>query len=123
MDNLAVVSLNHELAYDSKRNAIKSKILERIGELKLVVESYRGNSEFILLISNLAEFLCKKKYGIDKKELVIEILNELFNLNTAERNTIQKNIQFLWNNGSIKNVSAFRLFCCSVKEYFIGKKK
>lgn len=123
MDNLAVVSLNHELAYDSKRNAIKAKILERIVELKLNVESYRGNSEFILLITNLAEFLCKKKYKIDKKELVVEILNELFNLNSVERITVQKNIQFLWNNGSIKKVSAFYLFCCSIKEYFVGKKK
>lgn len=124
MDNLAVVSINNELALDVKRNAIKAKIVERIGELKINVESYKGNSEFLLLVCNLTEHLVnKKKYRIDKKELVIDILTSFFPLNSAERVTVGNNIEFLWNNKNIKKVSAFYLFCVGVKEYFVGKKK
>jgi len=123
MDSLAVVPINHEMAVDVRRTAIKNKIIERIQELKINIESYKGNSTMLLLICNLAEHLVKKKYKIDKKELVVDIMHELFQLNSVERITVQNNIEFLFNNGNIKKASAFYLFCVGVKEYFVGKKK
>lgn len=124
MDNLQVVSINNDLALDVKRSAIKAKILERINELGISTASYRMNNEFLLLVCNLVEHLVnKKKYKIDKKALVIDVLNAIFSLNPAEKVTTENNIEFLWNNKNIKKVSKFYLFCCGVKEYLCGKKK
>lgn len=123
MDNLEIVPINHEMAVDVRRTAIKHRIIERIGELKINIETYKGNSTMLLLICNLAEHLVKKKYKIDKKELVVDIMHELFKLNATEKETLKNNIEFLFNNGNIKKVSSFYLFCVGVKEYFIGKKK
>lgn len=123
MSGLALVSVNNDLALDVKRNEIKNKIIARINELGVTVATYRLNNEFLLLICNLVEHLVnKKKYKIDKKVLVVEILNQLFTLNAVEKVNVESNIEFLFNNKNIKKVSAFKLFCCGVKEYFFGKK-
>jgi len=124
MDSLEVVSINNELALDVKKNAIKAKILARINELGINTTGYRMNNEFLLLVCNLVEHLVnKKKYNIDKKELVIDVLNAIFSLNATEKVTAENNIQFLFNNKAIKRVSRFYLFCVGAREYFLGKKK
>lgn len=124
MSGLELVSVNNDLALDVKRNEIKNKIIARISELGITVATYRLNNEFLLLICNLVEHLVnKKKYKIDKKVLVVEILNQLFTLNAVEKANVESNIEFLWNNKNIKKVSAFKLFCVGVKEYFGFTKK
>ena len=123
MSGLELVSVNNDLALDVKRNEIKNKIIARINELGITVATYRLNNEFLLLICNLVEHLVnKKKYKIDKKVLVTEILNQLFTLNAVEKNNVESNIEFLWNNKNIKKVSAWKLFCVGIKEYFSPKK-
>jgi len=122
--SLELVSINNDLALDVKRNEIKSKIIARINELGITITTYRLNNEFLLLICNLVEHLVnKKKYKIDKKILVVEILNQLFTLNAVEKANVESNIEFLWNNKNIKKVSAFKLFCVGVKECFGYTKK
>jgi len=124
MSGLELVSVNNDLALDVKRNEIKNKIIARINELGITVATYRLNNEFLLLICNLVEHLVnKKKYKIDKKVLVVEILNQLFTLNAVEKANVESNIEFLWNNKNIKKVSAFKLFCVGVKECFGYTKK
>lgn len=124
MDSLHVVSINNDLALDVKRNAIKTKILARINELGISTASYRMSSEFLVWVCNLVEHVVhQKKFKIDKKALVIDILNAIFSLNPAEKTTAENNIEFLWNNKNIKKVSKFYLFCCGAKEYFLGQKK
>jgi hypothetical protein len=123
MSGLELVSVNNDLALDVKRNEIKNKIIARINELGVTVATYRLNNEFLLLVCNLVEHLVnKKKYKIDKKVLVVEILNQLFTLNTVEKTNVESNIEFLWNNKNIKKVSAWKLFCVGVREYFSPKK-
>ena len=123
MSGLELVSVNNDLALDMKRNDIKSKIIARINELGINTATYRLNNEFLLLICNLVEHLVnKKKYKIDKKVLVIEILNQLFTLNVIGKTNVESNIEFLWNNKNIKKLSAFKLFCVGMKEYFYPKK-
>jgi hypothetical protein len=123
MSGLELVSVNNDLALDVKRNEIKNKIIARISELGITVATYRLNNEFLLLICNLVEHLVnKKKYKIDKKVLVVEILNQLFTLNAVEKANVESNIEFLWNNKNIKKVSAWKLFCVGIKEYFSSKK-
>ena len=122
MDNLGLVRIQNSLAFDVKRIEIKNKIITRIGELGLVISNYRNSTEFLLLILNLIEHLVVKKDKINKKELAIEILNEVFGLNELERNNVDSNIEFLHQNKNIKKVSMWKLFKCGVKELFFSKR-
>jgi hypothetical protein len=122
MDNLGLVPIQNSLAFDVKRIEIKNKIITRIGELGLVISNYRNSTEFLLLILNLIEHLVVKKDKINKKELAIEILNEVFGLNELERNNVDSNIEFLHQNKNIKKVSMWKLFKCGVKELFFSKR-
>ena len=123
MDNLSLVPIQNSLAVDVKRIEIKNKIITRIGELGLVISNYRNSTEFLLLILNLIEHLVVKKDKINKKELAIEVLNEVFGLNELERNNINSNIDFLHQNNNIKKVSMWKLFKCGVKELFFSKRR
>ena len=64
----------------------------------------RNDQELILMICNCVENLVKKKYGIHKKQFVVEIANELFNLNQAESEIISNMCQFLFDNLLIQAV-------------------
>jgi hypothetical protein len=108
---------------DVKKSQVKGLIMARLGELNLNMPNYRGNSEFLLLVLNLIEHLVVKKDKVSKKELAVEIMNDIFNLTEDEKNTIQSNIQFLWENKNIKKVSMWKLFKCGIKEIFFSKKK
>jgi hypothetical protein len=124
MSGLELVSVNNDLAFDVKRTEIKNKIIARVNELGITIATYRLNNEFLLLVCNLVEHLVnKKKYKIDKKVLVVEILNQLFTLNAVEKANVESNIEFLWNNKNIKSVSRWKLFCVGVKECFGYTKK
>jgi len=122
MNNLNLVSVNNQLAIDVKKSEVKTLIMARLNELNLNLPNYRGNSEFLLLILNLIEHLVVKKDKVSKKELAIEIINDIFNLSQDEKNTIQANIEFLWQNKNIKKVSYWKLFKAGFCEWFFKKK-
>lgn len=120
--NLNLVPVNNQLAVDVKKSEVKTLIMTRLNELNLNLPNYRGNSEFLLLILNLIEHLVVKKDKISKKELAVEIINDIFNLSQDEKNTIEANIQFLWENKNIRKVSKWKLFKCGISEWFFKKK-
>lgn len=123
-DTLNLVSVNNQLAVDVKRTEIKSLVIERITKLGLNTQAYRGSVEHLLLLCNLVEHLTNtKKHKVNKKELVLDILHQLFILNPVERLSIEANIDFLHANSNIKKLSHWKLFCAGVKEYFGLKKK
>lgn len=122
MNSVALVSIHNGLAIDVKRAEIKSKIINRVAELGLNIIDYRMNNEMLLLILNLVEHLVVRKSGINKKELALDILQELFTFNAQEKVSVDKNIEFLWSNKNIKKVSQWKLFCAGFKELFWKKK-
>jgi hypothetical protein len=63
-------------------------------------------NELILFVCSCIEELVKKKYGINKKDFVVEILNELFNVVLTETELIQvvAQIEFAYENQLIKKV-------------------
>ena len=121
MVDLTVVEIRHSLALDVKKNEVKSQIKKRINELGLDLAVYRNNNEFLLLILNLIEHLIVKRDNINKKELALEILHDLFAINAIERQTYDTNIEFLWSNKAIKKVSKWKLFKAGVCEWFFRK--
>jgi hypothetical protein len=117
--DLTLVSLRNNILLDVKRQAYKKKILERIVGLGLDHSKYAHDQEFILLVCNIIEHLVKKSDSIPKKDLAIEIFDELFGgLTEVHRQILESSIEFLHKNGNIKKVSVYKLFRVGVRELF-----
>jgi len=116
MENF-IISPKHELGQDIKTAEIKNKICDRLNKIENL-QIYKLNSEFLVLACNLIEYYVKKKYNIDKSNLLISVYDTIFaNLTDDEKATIRQNIQFIWNNGHIKKISVYRLLFTSIKEW------
>jgi len=122
MENLIVPK--NDLALKIKSDSIKTKIVDRVSKFENL-QSYRTSQEIIVLICNSIEHLVSKGTKIDKLDLAIRICNDLFvNLTDEEKENIKSTIQFIHQNGFIKRVSYYKLFCVSIREWFFkGKKK
>ncbi len=112
----------NDLHLKIKIDSIKGKIVERISKFENL-QSYRTNQEMIVLICNSLEHLCRAE-KIDKLALAISICDNLFqNLSDEEKGKITDTIQFIHQNGFIKRIPYYKLFCISAFEYFRSKKK
>ena len=59
----------------------------------------------ILRICNIVEYLVKKKYGVDKKQVVIHVFELLVpDITEANLEFISNTVDFLFNHGQIKPV-------------------
>ena len=119
--SLNVVPLEKNILIDWKKNEIKNKIISRINELNIPIINYKNENEFLILVCNLAEYLIIKKDYINKKDLVISVYNQLYGLTPEETETLKNNIDIIHLQKKIKKVSMWKLFKCTVSEYF--KKK
>jgi len=118
--SLDVVNLKNNLFKDAKASEVKDKIIERIKKLPNYTQ-YKSDVELLLLICNLLEYLINKKDKLDKKQLCLEIMNNLFVFSPDELKSIENNIEFLHSNKKIKKQSYYKLFMTGIYEFF--KKK
>jgi hypothetical protein len=116
------VSITPSLDLEIRQNEIKAKIVSRLTELKLNDAKYKSNPDVILLVCNLLENLIKNK-KINKKQILLEIFVQLYNIQAPDRAIIETNIEFLHSNKAIKKLSKFYLFSCGVYEYLFKSKK
>jgi len=75
-NDLSVVPITPNLGFEIKKQEIKTKIIERLTELKLLDGKFKNNQEVLLLICNITEFLVQDK-KINKKELVLDIFTSI----------------------------------------------
>jgi hypothetical protein len=122
MSGLSIVPIQNSLAQDVKKAEVKDKVIKRVNELGLVLASYRMNNEFLLLVLNLIEHLVVKKDNVNKKDLALDIINDLFQMNAIERQNVSDNIEFLWSNKNIKRVSKWKLFKAGICELMFKKR-
>jgi hypothetical protein len=116
-----IIQPENSLKSSIKFNDIKNIIVERISKFENL-QQYKLDIEFLKLVANMIEFQVKKKYGIDKKDLLLKIYDQSFqNLSDDEKETIKKNIEFIFQNNHIKKVSYYKLFVCGLSEWI--KKK
>jgi hypothetical protein len=116
-----LIPLRNNLFHDVRLAEIAEKIYTRLLELKLVDKKYIGDAEFILYLMNMIEHLVSKKDGIDKKELLLSIYKNHYAANDTDILLIEKIIEFLHKNKSVKKVSYYKIFKTSLKEWFIKK--
>ena len=93
-------NLDKHNIYYNLIQAISNKIL-------LIPEFHRLKTEIelIKLICNIVENTAVKSQQIDKKQLVIDIFQRVFNLNAIEIELIKNGIEFIFNNKLIKKIS------------------
>ena len=112
----------------SKHNVVYSLIDQISSKIKLIpqYEKIRIEIELVKCVANIVENYVQKnnskqKNKVDKKQLVIDSLNEVFNYNEQEKNLVSSLIDFLFNNQQIKKSSFYKL----TKNFFISfiKKK
>lgn len=121
MSNLELVSVTPNLGCEIKIQEIKQKVIERLAELKLNDVKFKNNNDVLLLVCNLVEHMVKQK-KIKKKEIVLDIIQTVYNPTAAERIIIDGSIEFLHSNKAIKKLSKFYLFCVSAYEYLFKSK-
>lgn len=97
MDDLNYIKPKNSLRQKEKKSKIKNLIKSRITSIENY-QTLRYDQELVLMVCNCVENLVKKKYGIDKKHFVIEILTDLFGLNLQEQETVGNHVQFLFDN-------------------------
>lgn len=120
MDSL-VVKPKNSLKRDLKVAQIKDQVVARLREFK-DLPKYKHSNEYLNLAVNLIEYLVVKKDGVNKKELLLGIWDELFpDLSIEEKQQISQNVEYLFDNGLIKKTSYFRLFFCGLREWVSRK--
>jgi hypothetical protein len=114
-----VNALEKSNIYNCIRDAVILKI-QKIPQL----QSLRLNVELTLLVCNIIENSINnnsKHHKIDKKQLVVDILQPPFNLNTQEQQQLKDQIDFLYNNHQIVKLSGLKKAVNSISGWF--KKK
>ena len=121
MADLQIIHLKNNLLLDWKKQDVKNKIITRVNELNINTAQYKTDTEFLILICNLVEYLVTKKDNINKKELVLSVFVELFGMSAEEQEVLKNNIDIIHLKNKIKNVSMWKLFKCGVGEFFFKK--
>ena len=104
-----LIKPRNSLTTDFKKSDIINKILEKIMKFE-DIQKYKLDSNFCELVCNLIEHFVKKKYNINKKELLIDVYHKIFNnLTEDDKSTIYSMIDYIYNNGLIKKISSYKL--------------
>lgn len=125
-DLLKYVKTKNSLKKKEKIHTLKQAILNKVQNdldlSKLRVNNYIDN-DLILFVCLCLEQTIKKKYGIDKKEFCVEIINAIFSnaLTLAEINQVNLQIQFAYDNKLIKAVDFSYKAKVSVGEWLSRK--
>lgn len=108
-DNLCYIKPKNALKKRDKKQKIINAIKEKVMSLHNHQALKNGNSvdpELILMVCNCVENAIKKHAGINKKEFVIEILNDIFGgLKPQEIQQVEAQCQYNFDNKLIEKVS------------------
>lgn len=98
------LNLKHSIHKHVQYHGIIRGIVQKLEAEIPNIEELKLNPEVTKLVTNLVEDIIKKgnPFGIDKQQLVLEILTKQFDLTAEEQNQINQQITFLFDNGQIK---------------------
>jgi hypothetical protein len=117
------VRMKHSFQAFAVENSLIKTIVDNIKLIPLY-EQLKNDIEITEHVCNLVENIIinnKSSKPIDKKQLVIKIMAQLFNLNSeADRKIIDQQIDYLINNKMIKKISLGSKILKSVKSYFLN---
>ena len=86
-------------------------------------QTLKGDVELILYACNTLEncHVDLKAAKINKRQLVVAVFSELFNLNDEEKLTLSNTVQFLFDHGKIKQIKQLYVVGNEIKNWIIKK--
>lgn len=128
MSTFSFIKPQNGLWKDAKIAKVHKRILERITNLPHEIRENKHNMELVSLVCNMIENSGisnsdkTDKLKIDKKVLLIQIYKSLYGqLLPQDIDTLDKNVEFLHDNGHIIKHAAWKLCAYSVVEWFKRK--
>jgi len=128
MSTFSFIKPQNGLWKDAKIAKVHARILERITNLPHEIRENKHNMELVSLVCNMIENSGisnsdkTDKLKIDKKVLLIQIYKSLYGqLLPQDIDTLDKNVEFLHDNGHIIKHAAWKLCAYSVVEWFKRK--
>jgi hypothetical protein len=113
------VQPKNQLYKDLKRAEIVNKIFDRLAKLP-EIKSFKEDLEFLNFCCQIVEHSFeKKKYKFDKKQIVIDVFIKLFG--TVNKELIEKNIQYLYDNKKIKKLGCISIWFGCLSEWWMRK--
>ncbi len=103
------IKLNNILKHHYNFEMVKADVLAEFKKIPKI-EELKFNPELTTCLMNIIEQVIKKSHKIDKKNLVIQILTELFTLTELEQEIISKDIDFIHANGLITTKIINKIF-------------
>jgi len=122
-DPLPDIQLKNSLHSFALENTLIKTIVDKI-KLIPMYEQLKHDIEITEHVCNLVENTVinnKTSKPIDKKQLVIKIMAQLFNLNSdADKKVVDQHIDYLINNKMIQKISFTSKLLKSAKSYFLN---
>jgi hypothetical protein len=99
---------------EKKLNDIETILLQKV-YLITNYERYKFSLDLVKYLMNQLELLVSKSDGIDKKQIVINVMQKIFNLNAQEVELIDHFVEFIWEHKLIIKNSIFG--CLKKKDF------
>ena len=110
-----LIPLQNKLKMKKKFKDIVELIINDVKTNIVEFEDHKLDVEMILRICNIVEYLVKKKYKVDKKQVVLHVFELLFpDITNDNLDFVSNTIDFLFQHDQIKQVkmiSKFALGC------------
>ena len=120
--NLSFVKTKHSLWEASQRSALCAAICDRVREVDNYEKLKFDNELLIFLCSCVENSVDKKdKIKINKKALVFEVLDKLFDMSSDDKAIISASIEFLHSNKLIKKVGILKKWSRLTSDFFLKR--
>ena len=93
--DVKLITIKNSLVKDQKSNDLIVVVKDKLHSLPPNLLLYKTNSEFILYVCKLVENVILKSVGVNKKELVLNIMRTIVGCNDAECKLVGEIIEFL----------------------------
>ena len=124
MSSLCYVNPKNSLARDARISSAIDKVVIKICEVPNHVQ-YKLDMELLTMVCIVVEHLIdnsKEKVKINKKDIVFEAYKKAFgNIRPEDLVTLDRNIQYLFENGKIVKKTLFKVICASCADWFNRK--
>ena len=120
--NLSYIHTKNSLWEASQRSALCAAICDRVKEVDNYEKLKFDNELLIFLCSCVENSVDKKdKTKIDKKALVFEVLDKLFEMSSDDKAILSASIEFLHSNKLIKKVGTLKKYSRLASDFFFKR--
>ena len=122
MNSTNLIPLKNSLKNINDLATLKQMVVCKIQSLPNY-QTLKNDVELVLYACNTLEnaHVDLKAAKINKRQLIVSVFGELFNLNDEEKLTVSNTIQFLFDHGKIKQVKQVLVVANTIKNWIIKK--